>query len=250
MENLEEELSNLLINDNDGSPPSLNSSNSSVNSSLFGLKTLQTSAELRDIKRQLMLTRPPTNVLVIENITRELSGSIQTIMEQVDECQLPCIVRYLSIFSSLLFVFHHKNQAQLCKLLVESQPFIKLDNVVIYYGKELPPHSFYKYQLQPPFPDKQFLISPPLSPPNEWEPEGDGYEQPPTDIDLLPNQNNNYLINNISSNNNNTNSNNNNNNNNNSMGVDPEHLTEKLKTVIYQDQTKNGFPSITLEFCT
>eukprot|EP01133_Synstelium_polycarpum_P001081 gene1081-1225_t len=60
------------------------------------------------------------------------------------------------------------------------------------------------------------------SPPEEWETPGDGLEQAPPVVESTPSH---------------------------FSGFNPEQLTDRLK-VIYQDRTSNGFPSITLEFCT
>ncbi|KAM9972766.1 hypothetical protein ACTFIR_012135 [Dictyostelium discoideum] len=260
--------------------------------------------QMRQKKIKSLERREPSNVLIIENISEKNAQLVQLLVEDQNlnfsfSVQL---IRYLSHFKSLILVFSHRNEAELCKLLVSRQDSIKLDvDTILYFGKEISIGSIGKYQLTTPFATRQHLISPPLSPPNEWSAPGDGMEHPPTDVDpfavvtrvvIDENDDENFSFggNNKKDNNDNNNNKNNNNNNNNNNGgcndsesetpssslvgfstnsrnsnsnnnssnnestfvnsLDPEQLSDRLRKVIYQDNTSNGFPSITLEFCT
>ncbi|KAM9971221.1 hypothetical protein ACTFIW_011197 [Dictyostelium discoideum] len=262
--------------------------------------------QMRQKKIKSLERREPSNVLIIENISEKNAQLVQLLVEDQNlnfsfSVQL---IRYLSHFKSLILVFSHRNEAELCKLLVSRQDSIKLDvDTILYFGKEISIGSIGKYQLTTPFATRQHLISPPLSPPNEWSAPGDGMEHPPTDVDpfavvtrvvIDENDDENFSFggnnkNDNNDNNNNKNKNNNNNNNSNNGGcndsesetpssslvgfstnsrnsnsnsnnsnnestfvnsLDPEQLSDRLRKVIYQDNTSNGFPSITLEFCT
>ncbi|EAL71632.1 modulatory calcineurin-interacting protein [Dictyostelium discoideum AX4] len=254
--------------------------------------------QMRQKKIKSLERREPSNVLIIENISEKNAQLVQLLVEDQNlnfsfSVQL---IRYLSHFKSLILVFSHRNEAELCKLLVSRQDSIKLDvDTILYFGKEISIGSIGKYQLTTPFATRQHLISPPLSPPNEWSAPGDGMEHPPTDVDpfavvtrvvIDENDDENFSFggNNKNDNNDNDNNNKNKNNNNNNGGcndsesetpssslvgfstnsrnssnnsestfvnsLDPEQLSDRLRKVIYQDNTSNGFPSITLEFCT
>ncbi|GAM26195.1 hypothetical protein SAMD00019534_093700 [Acytostelium subglobosum LB1] len=179
---------------------------------------------LREKKFQMLLRRDPTRVVILENIEMDTSQSVQTMIEQyIRNESMPSLVlvRYITMMRSMIMVFVHRDDAKLCKLLLERQPLIDLQDVIIYFGKDLSDELIKKHQLLPPFPQRQYLISPPLSPPEDWAAPGDGLEQPPPEH---PDESH-------------------------FSGFDPKKLTEKLQ-VIYQDNTSNGFPSITLEFCT
>ncbi|KAF2073105.1 hypothetical protein CYY_005574 [Polysphondylium violaceum] len=227
-DSIEEELSKLILDcENDQDNDSGGDNATSEKQELLN--------QMKQKKLQLLSNRCPTNVLIIENVDDERAQLLISLLgdENLHSSFNILLLRYLSILNSIILVFSHHDESTLCKMLIERQTFINTTNILIYYGKRLETETVNKYQLLPPFPVRQYLISPPLSPPNEWAAPGDGMETPPNDIDPLASSNN---------------SNNNNNNNNNSL--DPEQLSNRLRKVIYEDTTSSGFPSITLEFCT
>ncbi|KAN0025355.1 hypothetical protein ACTFIU_003616 [Dictyostelium citrinum] len=248
------------------------SSSSSNNSDKDALIYQMKQKKIKSLER-----REPSNVLILENINEKNAKLVQLLVEDQNlnfsfSVQL---IRYLSHFKSLILVFSHRNEAELCKLLVSRQDSIKLDvDTILYFGKEISIGSIGKYQLTAPFATRQHLISPPLSPPNEWSAPGDGMEHPPTDVDpfavvtrvvIDENDDENFSFSGGYNNCNDSESetpssslvgfsttsrNNNHNEGTVVNSLDPEQLSDRLRKVIYQDNTSNGFPSITLEFCT
>ncbi|KAN0026764.1 hypothetical protein ACTFIV_007755 [Dictyostelium citrinum] len=248
------------------------SSGSSSNSDKDALIYQMKQKKIKSLER-----REPSNVLILENINEKNAKLVQLLVEDQNlnfsfSVQL---IRYLSHFKSLILVFSHRNEAELCKLLVSRQDSIKLDvDTILYFGKEISISSIGKYQLTAPFATRQHLISPPLSPPNEWSAPGDGMEHPPTDVDpfavvtrvvIDENDDENFSFSGGYNNCNDsegetpssslvgfstTSRNNNHNEGTVVNSLDPEQLSDRLRKVIYQDNTSNGFPSITLEFCT
>ncbi|EGG18995.1 modulatory calcineurin-interacting protein [Cavenderia fasciculata] len=229
MQSLNDQLEQLIIENNDieNQPPE--QQNKDTNSTAVGTTTTTSAKEMNHIIRQkkiqLLLKREPTNVLILENIDQQTGFNVQTLIEEYLEqsCLTPLVLaRYISILNSLIFVFAHRNDAHLSKLLIERQPIIK-KSFNLYFGKELSESIIRKHQLLPPFATRQFLISPPLSPPEEWETPGDGLEEGPEDgIENHPSS---------------------------FSGFDPQQLNSRLQ-LVYQDQTNNNFPSISVEFCT
>eukprot|EP01132_Coremiostelium_polycephalum_P003340 gene3340-4187_t len=228
MDSIEEELAQLILDEEDVDPMiceekrvinqcNNNNSNSSNNSKITTQEHKYLIEQMRQKKLQILARREPTNVLILENIEQSKSQSIQSMLLETDSLQSSFSIllsRYIKMLHSLILVFEHRDEAQLCKLLIQRQNLIDISQIFIYFGKALSNDTIQKHQLLPPFPTRQFLISPPLSPPGGWAPEGDGLEQAPKDV------------------------------------VDPQELSDRLRRVIYQDNTSNGFPSITLEFCT
>ncbi|EGC33513.1 hypothetical protein DICPUDRAFT_154464 [Dictyostelium purpureum] len=209
--------------------------------------------QMKQKKIQSLERRDPSNVLVMENIDEHRAQLVQALVQNqnLNFSFSVQMVRYLSIFKSLILVFTHRNEAELCKLLVTRQDDIKLDSETkVYFGKEMPLTSLNKYQLATPFPSRQYLISPPLSPPNEWAPPGDGMESAPNDshdpfavvsrvtIDsssIVSDSNSSHETPSSLSP---------------PHSVDQDQLNDRLKKIIFQDTTNNNLPSITLEFCT
>ncbi|EFA82996.1 modulatory calcineurin-interacting protein [Heterostelium album PN500] len=210
MDSIEQELTSLILEDNE---------------TIDQHQTIMN--QMREKKFQLLQRREPTRVLVLENLDAAASDMIlQLVSKYQEDSSMSSLVltRYINILQSLIMVFVHRNDAQLCKLLIQRQSIINIDSIIIYFGKELSDDTIKKHQLLPPFPVRQYLISPPLSPPEEWSAPGDGMEQAPTKEASSPSS---------SSHN---------------FGFNPDTLSEKL--VIYQSKADSGFPSITLEFCT
>jgi len=221
IDNIEEELSKLILDceSSGGSSSTIGDDATSEKQELI--------YQMKQKKLQLLSNRAPTNVLIIENVDDETAQLLISLLgdENLHSSFNILLLRYLSILSSIILVFSHHDESTLCKMLIERQNFINTSNILIYYGKRLETETVSKYQLLPPFPVRQYLISPPLSPPNEWAAPGDGMETPPNDIDPLSSSSS-------------------------SKDLDPEQLSNRLRKVIYEDTTSSGFPSITLEFCT
>lgn len=173
-ENGSDLVSNIIINEIDGLPnvhPNLDPVIRRRDSS-----SDQQDNDLEDLPTSLIVTNIHDNVFTSAESKQEMEMMFRQFAEENEEVTF----QWLRSFRRLRVNFQTANAAAAAR--VKLHQFKIKDSVIsCYFAQPVTPVKI--HNLQPPLPDKQFLISPPASPPLDWEPRPE--HEPLVNHDLL-----------------------------------------------------------------
>ncbi|XP_044739680.1 protein sarah [Chrysoperla carnea] len=163
--------SNIIINELDGLPnchPNLEQESQIENDS-----SDHTPNDFEDLPTSLIVTNIHDNVFANEKQKAEM----EALFKQYGE---PCTFQWLRSFRRLRVNFKSPTSAANARLQLHQYPILN-SVITCYFAQPVTPVT--TKNLQPPAPVKQFLISPPSSPPLDWEPRPEN--EPLVNHDLL-----------------------------------------------------------------
>ncbi|GLV31838.1 sarah [Carabus blaptoides fortunei] len=168
---------NIIINEKDGLPnvhPNLESSLGDARRRDSTSSGDHTDNELEDLPTSLIVTNIQDAVFASEERKREM----EELFRQFGDEQIT--FQWLRSFRRLRVNFQTPTAAASARVQLHQY---KINESVIncYFAQPVTPVKF--TNLRPPAPDKQFLISPPASPPLDWEPRPEN--EPLVNHDLL-----------------------------------------------------------------
>lgn len=173
-ENGSELDANIIINERDGLPnvhPNLDPVVGRGDST-----SEHADNDLEDLPTSLIVTNIHDNVFTNMDSKQEMERMFRQYAEDDEEVTF----QWLRSFHRLRVNFHSANSAAAAR--VQLHQFKIMESVInCYFAQPVTPVKI--RNLQPPPPDKQFLISPPASPPLDWEPRPE--HEPLVNHDLL-----------------------------------------------------------------
>lgn len=173
-ENGSEYDSNIIINEIDGLPnihPNLETAEK-----LLEDNSESADNDLEDLPTSLIVTNIHDNVFADADSKQDMEKMFRSFASEDEEITF----QWLRSFHRLRVNFHSANSAAAAR--VQLHQFKIMESVInCYFAQPVTPVKI--RNLQPPLPDKQFLISPPSSPPLNWEPRPE--HEPLVNHDLL-----------------------------------------------------------------